>query len=489
MDIRNYKEHFALSIKANRLQPSLSSEQRRAAEKIVEIVDRIDEIKQGISDRNVKIVRMDKDALCFRQMSLLWWALSCVPLILLFWLHYSEVGNELLSDRMRMLEIYFPSAGIIAVGAFLGYFIWTHVILLVAAVVLTSAYPIYIFGSSINWMWVYIAVGTLVTICGRIIDYNIHIKKTDRWYKEAKRLQKSQSKLIDELAPLYLNIGKDDRMALIQKFPKHRDITKCWMSCAYGMSLKKKWEYIARPYQFCESTALRPEHSEGHYNKENRSVYFISEVTNQELGWLSMSAAEAEKLVSEQNLFPLFGMGIPEFQNGLIYEAFHHKWTESLISQITTSTTITHVIENEEKRKKKYELESKEYDYLGMSADWYGIRPENSAASLMKLDEYQSKKKALLDEMPDNYTYTRDHERTYREIEVFNHDIYVCLKVTSKDGALVGMYSSEHGVKCAFEKAREHVDIAINPLTIPSSPAQRGIIDEKCFGAKIYHIG
>jgi hypothetical protein len=125
-------------------------------------------------------------------------------------------------------------------------------------------------------------------------------------------------------------------------------------------------------------------------NERYHSVTY-EKVSNQQLGYESLTAAEAKKLIAEKKFYPLFGMAIPEFSEELVYEQYRHVFDMSRDTYTVTLITEYYSEDNPDFIRARSEFDSIEERYLGTSA-WNAKLHTTSAAANYMLDEYQRKR-------------------------------------------------------------------------------------------------
>ena len=141
-------------------------------------------------------------------------------------------------------------------------------------------------------------------------------------------------------------------------------------------------------------------------------------------------------------------------------------------------------IENTKKTELKSDLESLEDKYLGHSADWYELtHPNASSKAVYAVEDYRQKKKAMLDEIPDNYYLEENKYDVNSKIYNRSYEFFAYIKVTSPEGELLGIYATENisAIKIALEVLKKETKISPNVLSIPHSPVQRYFMDKYLF--------
>jgi len=192
-----------------------------------------------------------------------------------------------------------------------------------------------------------------------------------------------------------------------------------------------------------------------------------------------LTASSTEQIINKYHLYPLFGLGVKNFSPEYKYECLYHKWKEDIFESSERQYTEYVAFENKEKSKLKSDLESLENKYLGHSADWYEeTHPNASSQSVYEVEDYRQKKKAVLDEMPDNYYLEENKYDVKSGSYVHNYEYFVYIKVTSDDGELLGIYAMENrsALKKAVEVLKKKTKLSPNALTVPYSPAQRSYL-------------
>ena len=327
------------------------------------------------------------------------------------------------------------------------------------------------FGSPINVYYLSLIGGTLITVIARIIEYFAKKRKSLKKTKNGKIYLKAAETELDEAENIYLSSSA--------KIPEVKDF---WFSYSYTLPQNEREKFIA------SGENIHVGEMQYSYNSKrvsgNTTTIEHSFVLNQILEVRPLTASASEQIINKYKLYPLFGLGIKNFSPEYKYECLYHAWKEERRVMSERQYTEYVAIENTKKTELKSDLESLEDKYLGHSADWYELtHPNASSKAVYAVEDYRQKKKAMLDEIPDNYYLEENKYDVNSKIYNRSYEFFAYIKVTSPEGELLGIYATENisAIKIALEVLKKETKISPNVLSIPHSPVQRYFMDKYLF--------
>lgn len=410
----------------------------------------------------------------YSNMSLTYWALLvCLPLLAMFLGEHFKEGTTLMIGEWFFCLAYILPAIFLVVRLFLFSFVNIgHLILLVLCAVL-SAVKIRIFGSEMNWIWVFVAVGTVLTLAGRIWEYFHKVRGNVQWYQKMVKTIKAGDSAMEQADALYRSIGITAKKELAQKFPGHALSQRLpWFT--FSRKLKDDLPDIPKPTLAGTDFVHQKKSSDTTEETEARTVRTIITISNQSLGYQTIDkTVAATKFINPGKVQPFFGMAAAELSDDLEYRVYAHRWSQSEEVQIQNHYVQTTHIKNKEKERVRWEMASKEWDYLGTTADNAQIH-SGSWGEYALYQDYLNKKQAMLDRIPDTIGIQHLNTDYHQSVRHSEHFEVALLAVTTADGSLVGLYSGQSAQAIAFcaHAAKQHWGIQLSPTACPSSMEQ-----------------
>lgn len=481
MELQNIKEYTRLNLQRSGLK--LSDGDRKAEQTLREKLKAIQTADSRMSTFDEQLKKLKEDGgLWFSNMSLTWWAVVCMSLLAFPLSEYIETGEPMVIGDGLMCLGYLIPAGFLVGRLFLFSFInIAHLVLLVICAVMTLL-EIRIFGSDLNWMWVFIVVGTVLTLIGRIWEHFTKVGKNVRWYRQSQKEIAEGEKAIEEASRIYSTMGSEAAAALKKKFPGlkagKRDPWFLFQRKIYpGKSGKAHLGIPEVPYaptdfrtqkKSCQQTVQKPRFT----------MTTTVQISSQSLGYEALDKQEALRYyINNGRVKPYFGMEVPEHIDGLEYRAYVHRWNASVHEVIQNHYTQTTYVKSRAKEQMKNELEDVEWRHLGTSLTNAQLHTD-SAGMYYQYQELLDKKKSILDSMPDSdaiQSYNGDREE---KTTSDNGNEVAVLEVRTPDGELVGLYSGEtHEALCFTEKvAKASWGVELTASAMPSSKAQQAYL-------------
>lgn len=481
MDIKTIKDYARLNRKM--LSIDCSNEEAARIDELIKCIGQVEDKNTLLKAFNLKMQKEGKDLLRYQNMSLLYWGLICAVLLIPLYIELLRTGEYMVNEKWGVLAYcIFPAAMLLAhitfSHVFSGFSGSFQLGLLIVCAVLSAVLQINLLGSNLNWFLVFIIVGTVVTIIGRIVEYHKRIKKNMKWYSDNITLEDEASALMDKVVAMYSGLGSGYDGKLKANYSGARIPSRePWFVKLFELRKpKQKNEYL---HVGVSNTAFCRLNDKSVYetNRPDYHAVTYEEVTNQTLGYESITAAQAKELISGNKFYPLFGMGIPEFSEELEYSQFRHHFDMKRDVYSVTRYVDTYSEANLDRLSLQVELDSLEERYLGTFA-WNKQAHTNSAAEYYALEEYQRKKDALLGSIPKQRTSAKERYEHNESHENMLCDEIACVKITTPDGELVGLYCPDKSGALNFSQGvmKEIPGFETHPGLIPVSPGQRYVL-------------
>ena len=478
MSIQSAKENFVKNLKENRLIITKEDESKANL-----LSNKINSIKKHLKDLSLHNSYMESQAFFedrhYTQLNLFTWAI--IVLASLFVFHYFCLTDEgkpmevikVLTEPgyTKMLAPFIAQGVLLFLSTFLGLFPVAQFIFTVICLFSYFVLELEFFGSPVNVYYLSLIGGTVITVLARIIEYFAKKRKSLKRAKSGKVYLPKLEKELDEAENIYLSAAD-----------KAPEITDFWYSHSYTLPEKEREKFIA------SGENINVGETQYNYNDKRASddtvKTYQSLVFDQILEVRPLTANATEQIIDKYKLYPLFGLGIKDFSPEYKYECLYHTWKEEVYERSERQYTEYIAIENKEKTELKSDLESLENKYLGHSADWYELtHPNASSKAVYAVDDYREKKKAMLDEIPDNFYLEENKYDVNSKSHRHYYEFFVYIKVTSPEGELLGIYVTENlnAVKIALKILNKETNLSPNALSIPYSPVQRYYMERYVF--------
>lgn len=474
MSIQSAKEDFNKNLKENRLIITKEDESKSNLLK-----EKIKDIKKNLKDLSLHNSYMGSQAFFedrhYTQLNLFVWAIIVIASLYTFHLFcLTDEGKPLEVIKVltepnypQMLAPFVVQGVLLFLSTFLGLFPVAQFIFTVICLFAYFVFELELFGSPINVYYLSLIGGTLITVLARIIEYFAKKRKSLKRSKEGKKYLYQAEKGLDEAEKIYLSASA-----------KAPEVTDFWYSYSYTLPEKERDKFIAAGKSI--SVGKWQEDYESIRTSEDTVKTQRRLVFKQILEVRPLTAADSEQIINKYNLYPLFGLGIKNFSPEYKYECLYHTWKEDYYEGSERQYTEYVAIENKRKTELKSDLESLEDKFLGHSADWYEeTHPNASSKAVYAVEDYRQRKKAMLDEIPDNYYLEENKYDVNNKSRSHNYEFFAYIKVTSPDGELLGIYVMENvnAIKIALEVLKKETKISPNALSVPHSPVQRYYVD------------
>ena len=248
MDIKAIK-NFA---KMNRQMYSIenSGEEKSRLAEFADCIRKTVTVRHGVNEFNNKMEKEGKELLRYESMSLFYWALVCIALILPLYAELLKSGTYVVNEKWGIIAYcIIPAALLLAriiFGVIHGRFVGVaQLVLLIICAVLGAIVQLTIFGSNTNWFLVFIALGTVITVIGRISEYFRRIKGNMKWYRDNVKLEDEANALAEKAGQLYSGLANGCARNMKASFPSAAAPDRePWFINALEMKKKKRDEYL-----------------------------------------------------------------------------------------------------------------------------------------------------------------------------------------------------------------------------------------------------
>lgn len=466
MNLESLKTYVWLNLQ--RVGLILSDADRAAAGNAADqfsVIKQADQIA-GPFLREVKNSKLER--FCYSNMGLTYWSLVCISLLALLVSDYRETGEILIRFDYTWLLFILPAI-LLGIRLFMFSLInIAHLALLVVCAVL-NILKIRIFGSEANWIWVFIVVGTLITLGGRIWEGTHRMLENKRWYQGNVRLMKSAESAIPKLSEIYRTIGSDADAQMRQYFS------------GIAIPSRTPWFSFFRKPDKCNEIAL-PELSDGLTDfcspNADRDEPFRNgaevgvrrtRIHNEHMGWETIPPHMLTHKIQSGQLHPFFGMDVPVHLPELQYSMYVHSWSESITEEGNIHRTDYNKVYTGNRRKANEEYDRLESKYLGTSAEIFAAKYDSQLA-----DSYLMKKKEKLNSLSDYTLESSEYSIPFRREFEESHAECGAVMVYAPDGTVVGLYCSDNKGSIAFAEqiAASQWGIKLTPWANPSSNGQ-----------------
>lgn len=418
----------------------------------------------------------------FESMGLLYWAVVCVSAMMLPLNEYLETGITVVSPGLFWPAYIIPVV-LLVIRFFFGLSVLNiaHIVLAAICALLTFL-KITIFGSEMNWVWVFILVGTLITLVGRILESNLHVKPNMKWYTEQKQTILAGEKAIKEASGLFASIGASAAGQIRSQFPgANLSARNPWFDFSRTKTRGTPKEDKIPEVETDFETHKRNYHK--NIPDTQSTTYRVAVIMEQKLDFELIDRDTAMQYIREKKVVPFFGLTEQPGNDDLRYLIYVHHWVENRHDVIHVDYEKTTYTYTGEKTKAKQEMDDNEWSVLGIDAESFMLRTD-SAAAREYAREYISRKESKLNSMSDYRSKTRHVEyEAERDDLVTFHEI-ATLSVTTADGEPVALYcaNNRQAIDFADKMAKDYWNAGITPACAPQNPVQAAYLYQRYFG-------
>lgn len=476
MDFRDLKEYTKLNLRRTGLVLSEADRKKVAPYKgvfrsIVEADCRLNAFHQEVKENRI-------ERFCYSSMSLSYWALVVgMSLLCMLLSEYLENGELIVTLDFAWAFYILPAIFLVGRLFLFSFVNIAHCVLLVICAAL-SAFRIRIFGSEMNWMWVFLVAGTLLTLAGRLWESSHRMKENRDWWESNKKMLQTAEKAVSQAAPVYTSLGADAEAEMQKRFPGIRRAGRSpWFQYQRKQHGRDGYRMPDVPVAATDFRTKKVDKKEVLSNRTEYGTRYIT-VFNQHLGFESMEPGAAQSMIRSGKMNPFFGMGVPEYTDGLKYTLYSHRWTERIHEVGEYESVRYSEVYTGNKRKAQQAYDELESKHLGTSAEIFAAKTQSTAA-WVETQEYLSKKKRDLDSRSDyalrertvSGNFDREYEKSYDESAV------ICVK--TPDGELVGLYCADNKDAILFARsvAIDHWGIDLTGWATPSGEMQKRFLN------------
>lgn len=415
----------------------------------------------------------------FSNMGLLYWAVVCVSLLALPLSDYLESGAVYVAPGL-FWPAYILPAILLGIRLFFGMSTVNiaHIALAAVCAVLTFL-KIRIFGSEYNWAWVFIVVGTVITIIGRVWEYKTELEPNLDKHNQLRTRIMNGEKSVNEASSVFASIGASAEQQLRGQFP--------------GANLPAKDPWFAFDRTSTGNTPKTYKISEVNTDFETKkhnyhkiipdtqsTTYRFAVVTDQKLDFEMIDRETAKRYISEKKVVPFFGLTERTGDEDLHYLIYVHRWSESQHDLVHVNYDKTDYTYTGEKSKAARDMSDNEWSALGMDAESFMLRTD-SAAAREYAREYISRRDSKLNSMSDYRSRTRHVEYTSEYDRDVTYEHIATLSVLTSDGEPVALYCADNRQAIAFAEkmAKDYWNAGITPGCAAQSPAQAAYLYQR----------
>lgn len=332
-----------------------------------------------------------------------------------------------------------------------------------------------IFGSNMNWLWLYCVVGTVITLAVRLAEHVFRILPNENWYKNHCSKLRQWNRILTEAAEQYSGFGKDAAQQLQKKFPQ------------YKLQPREPWFAFTRKYEKDGAmiiprlpkgnTDFRTEirDSKKEVETEDYDSYETTNVTDQFLGFEHISRQEAKDLVGRGTVYPFFSMGLPEFPEDAVYDRLVHRWRLEIRKTVLNHRTTVGYQESLSHKTFDASAKADEMRYFGGGRTAEDVaRGMGTGDEMVEAQRYLKMKEEARSRIP-MQKVTHVNDSAWNNTRTESYDELAFIRVCAPDGEVLGIYCGENrgAIEAAKQYAERTAGFVLTPRTVPSSPCQK----------------
>lgn len=482
MDIKALKEYVRLN--RRRMNPA-ENECGSDLRKFNSAMERL----AGIDKQTVKLFDMARghwmENFYHDSIGFSFWAIVCLSLLVYPLIKYYEEGLIITMDHSLHWAMFIAPALLLVAAwglktvAHIPMAFWScgfHIALLVLCLYCGAVRHMKIFGSDMNWIWVFCVAGTVLTLAIRLIEQIIKIAPQKAAFaKECSEIN-ACNQLIEEASALYGGFGSEAEQQLRGAFPQAKLLPRePWF--AFQRKFDKKGIPEEEPVLPRVKTDFSGEFKGGGYSHTDTDYESHVEVRvlDQLLGLERIPRQMAVSMIGKGQVYPLFGMDLPEYPENAVYERYVHRW--DLQTRKWGWSRTTWVSEEETQSHKTFDSSTRadEMYYFG------GARTaEEVAAGMGTPDEmvvaqrYLKEKAAARASIPTR-KQTHVERRSWDKKENDRGEETAFIRICTSDGTLLALYSGEskEAIDFSLSYAQRSMGFKLTTRSAPTSPAQK----------------
>lgn len=421
---------------------------------------------------------LPEDYLQIKAMSVGYFLLSCLPLLL-----YSlEYLNESGVYKSIGFAIYLPSLFFLLAryflekqkfpmtkGAFFLYIVFWSVCMILGGIL-----HIQILGTELRWIAVYVVGGTLLTLCIRCSQKKKLNKRKNELERRRKEINSSDLNL-KKLTEVYFDLRKSSKEALASFEIEHqlssplKNYPAPWFSC-----MRSKGEYSVSGRYVSTDFETPFENSHKVDRKNGYMSITAQNVNSQELSWKNISSTEVQRLFQAEKIFPYFSLGVPYFSDEWKYSLLKHSWDITITKETYTEYTEKEIYTSPEQSKFDFWTSVAEDSILGPSVLMEDILYGSDPKAAMLAEKYLEKKKQTREEIG-GIVFEQPKVHKTRKEEHSSGDEIGTLLIKNKEGNVIGVYAGDsyQSLVFTYKQIKEQLDFDITPEMTAYGESQR----------------
>lgn len=471
MDFRDLKEYTKLNLRRSGLV--LSEADRKKVKPLSDAFRTIVEADHGLDAFHNEVKQNRMERFCYASMSLSYWALVVGMSILGMLLdEYLKEGTLVVGLDFAWALYILPAIFLVGRFFLFSYINIAHGVLLVACAAL-SIFQIRIFGSEMNWIWVFLVVGTILTLAGRLWEGSHRMKENNDWWNGNVKMLNDAEKAIAQAVPVYTSLGAEAEAELQKRFP---DIRRPGRTPWFQYQ-RKVGSLLDVPSALTDFRTAKPDRKEdlrevGEHGTRHITVY------GEEMGYEPIEPAAAQNMIRRGKMNPFFGMAVPAYVDGLKYTIFVHRWKERIHDVGEFEYTENSRVYTGDKRRAQQAYDELESKHLGTTAEIFAAKTKSGNA-WAETQDYMLKKEQDLNRRSDYAIRSRTISGDINRWDEKSYEESALICVKTPDGALVGLYCADNkdAILLARSVAADHWGIDLTGWATPSGEIQRRFLN------------
>lgn len=326
-----------------------------------------------------------------------------------------------------------------------------------------------IFGSDLNWIWIYFVGSVVILLFIRTCEYLKTVAPNYKIYEKNCQYIGEREKLVDEIAELYTTLGdkaSEQQQQLISENgiawqPRTRDP---WFT--FCRESDDKWgRMLTFPIGHDAKTKFEPKKDYYSSSGDDTSSW---RVISQFLGFEDLTSADALEMIEKRELAPLFEMGLPTVNDNMECRVYRHTWEISYQSTTTYERTEWRA---DDKQLREFDDVTGSYEYYRYrgNADYYvsGSLVEEGYRQ-MYIEKRDKARQALY-----NQKVTSMEKNVFTQTE--KGDEIAFLEIYDPESGLRGFYTanSVQSVDYTVKYLEDTYKYKLSAATVVNSEAQR----------------
>ena len=228
-----------------------------------------------------------------------------------------------------------------------------------------------VFGSDLNWIFVYFVGSAVLLLLLRTFEYLKTVAPAYATYRKNCQYVGEREKLVDEMAALYSTLGdkaweQQKQLMSENAIAWQPRIREPWFT--FSRESDDKWgRMLTFPKGHNANTNFEPKKD---YYSDDGDSSFSERVISQFLDFEELTPADALEMIDKRELSPLFEMGLPAIYDNMECRVYRHSWEISYCSTMTFERTEWRA-DAKELREFDDAVDSYEYNRYRGSADNY----------------------------------------------------------------------------------------------------------------------